>query len=487
MIVNKVKAFVSRTLSHSLIVSALMVMPVVAASVVGVIAPEQAWLKTGTVHAQGLIQPAAEPPAPRRIPGVSQDLIRRLTEVQSYLEPDPDEHPDREPDLDRAMQLMQRITRDMDRYNSFEKAQIHQYLAQIYFARDQTDRLIESFETIVAQSPEIPAGLEAGAHQTLGQLYAQEERFEDALASYRRWAGLVTRIDSEQYYMLSFLFYQLDNLDRAIAHVNEAVRQAESRGRVPQENWLVMQRALYFEKEDHEALLEVLKKLVRHYPKLSYWEQLSSMYGILERENDRLHSLEALYLMGGVERERMLIALAAMFLERDVPYKAAKILHQGIYEDESIEPTADNLEMLANAWSLARESRRSLVEIERAAAKSDKGDLYARLSAIYTLNERFQDAIEAGHQALERGVSRSDQVYMRIGTAHVSLEQFDEAIEALEQAAKDKRSQEMAEQWIGYAKREKERKERQKREEEEAAQPVEAPAFPDEPTAQPAG
>lgn len=487
MKVNRVKAFIASTLNHSLIVSALMVAPVITASVAGQVAPGQTWLTAGSAQAQELIQPASEQAAPRRIPGVSQDLIRRLTEVQVYLEPDPEEHPGREPDLDRAEEMLQRIARDMDRFNPFEQAQVHQYMAQLHFARDETARLIESFEAIVSKSPQIPTGLEAGAYQTLGQLYAQEERFEEALDAYRSWASLVTTIDSEQYYMLSYLFYQLGDLERAIVHVNAAVSRAEERGQVPQENWLVMQRALFFEQENYPALLTVIEKLVRHYPKLSYWDQLSSIYGLLERENDRLHSLEALYLMGGVERESMLIALASMFLERDVPYKAAKILHRGIYEDETIEPTADNLEMLANSWSLAQEAQRSLVEIEKAAAKSNKGDLFARLSAIYTINERYEEAIDAGEAALARGVSRSDQVYLRIGTAHVSLEQYDEAIEALEQAAKDKRSQETAEQWIGYAKREKERQERQRREEEAAQQPVETPAFPEEALTQPAG
>src|SRR5690554_3089605 len=137
MKVNKVKAFIASTLNHSLIVSALMVAPAITASVAGLIAPEQTWLKVGNVQAQELIQPASESPAPRRIPGVSQDLIRQLTEVQVYLEPDPEEHPGREPDLDRAAEMLQRIMRNMDNYNAFEQAQIHQYMAQLYFAREQ--------------------------------------------------------------------------------------------------------------------------------------------------------------------------------------------------------------------------------------------------------------------------------------------------------------------------------------------------------------
>lgn len=465
MKVTNARAFFKNALNRSLLASALLVAPLVSTTVMNEIAPDQTWLSVGQAQAQ-LIKPSTEQQEPRRVPGVSQDLIKKLTEVTAVIEPDPEEQPGVEPDLQRGLRMLQEIAEDMDEYNAYEQAQVHQYLANVYYQLDRPEKTLENFEAIVSKSPQIPTGLETNSWLFLSKLHMQEENYQKAINAFEQWAKMVNSINADDYYFASLLFYNMGNEDRALTHVNEAVRIAEEAGKTPDENWYSMQRLLYYNKEDFANMAKVLEKMVRDYPKVSYWRQLSDTYSMLERYDDRLYSLEVVYLLGGLDSERILISLASQYLDKEVPYKAAKILNKGIYEDEYIEPTADNLEMLANAWSMAQEAEKALVEMEKAAAKSDEGDLYARLAAIYTINERYQDAVDAGEEALEKGVSRSDQVYLRIGTAYANLEEYDQAIEALKQAAKDKRSRETAQGWITYVEKEKARVERAEAERE---------------------
>lgn len=475
MKVTNARAFFKNALNRSLLASALLVAPLVSTTVIDQVAPEQTWFTSGQAQAQ-LIEPSTEEQEPRRVPGVSQDLIEDLTEVTAVTEPDPEEQPGVEPDLQRGLEMLLEIAEDMDEFNAYEQAQVHQYLANVYYQLDRPEKTLENFEAIVSKSPEIPSGLETNSWLFLSKLHMQEENYQEALEAFEQWASMVTRISDDDYYFASLLFYNLEDEDRALTHVNEAVRIAEAADNTPDENWYSMQRLLYYNKEDFESMANVLEKMVRDYPKVSYWRQLSDTYQMLERYDDRLYSLEVVYLLGGLDNERILISLASQYLDREVPHKAAKILNKGIYEDELIEPTADNLEMLANSWSMAQEAEKALVEMQKAAAKSDEGDLYARLAAIYTLNEQYQDAVDAGEEALEKGVSRSDQVYLRIGTAYANLEEYDQAIEALKEAAKDKRSRDQARGWITYAEREKAREEKAQADreaEEEAAREAE--------------
>lgn len=451
------KAFFAGTLSRSLLASALVTAPAVSTTFINAVAPEQSGWVMGSVQAQDLVQPASEPPEPRRVPGISQRLNEELSEVQSLL--DPEEDSGLEPDLDQALVLLRELEQDIDDFNAYEQGQIYNFLASVNFQLDNVEETIDAFEEVVARSPQIPSGLERATWEVLGKLHMQEENFEESLEAFENWTRLVTDIDAEQYYSFSLLFYQMEEQDRALAHANEAVRKSQAEGDTPNENWYSMQRVLYFEREDYENTAAVLENMVRDYPKVSTWRQLSDIYSMLERGDDRLHSLELVYMLGGLDRENVLVSLASMFLERDVPYKAAKILEKGIYEDEIIEPTSRNLELLANSWSLARETEKSMEEMEKAAEKSDEGQLFARLAAIYMLNERYDEAVEAGREALDRGVDRPDQVYLRMGTAYVNMGEYDEAVEVLEEAAKDKRSEAQAKQWIQYSEREQKREE----------------------------
>ena len=464
MTVNKLQAFFAGTLNRSLLAAALITAPAVSTVVVNEVAPEASGWLQGSVMSQELIRPSSTPPETRRIPGISQRLNEELSEVQSFI--DPEEDSGREPDLNEALRLLQEMERNIGEYNAYEQAQIYNFVANVHFQMDNMDRTIDAFEKVVARSPQIPSGLETSTWQVLGKLHMQEEDFDAALDAFENWTNMVTSIDADQYYVFSLLFYQMGDADRALVHVNEAVEMAEQDGEVPEENWYAMQRLLYFEKEDYRNTLNVLKKMVRDYPKVSTWRQLSDMYSLLEEFDNRLHSLEVVYLLDGLDKENILVSMASMYLDRDIPYKAAKVLEKGIYEDEIIEPTSRNLELLANAWSMAQEVEKSMVEMEKAAEKSDEGDLFARLSAIYMLNDRYEDSIDAAREALDKGVERADQVYLRMGTAYVNLEQYDDAIETLKEAAKDKRSEEAAKQWISFAEKEKAREEKTRKEEE---------------------
>jgi len=458
MKVNNVKTVAAVLARRSLMTAALVVAPAMSSLFVGALAPAElgVW-QLGQVQAQELIKPATERPETRRVPGLKQSLNEDLSEVQELVDPQEEGN---KPNLPRALEKLQDMEDEIDSYNPYEQAQIFNFLANVHFQLDNMDKTIEYFRKVVANSPQIPTGLEASSWQVLGKLHMQEEEWDQALEAFNNWAAMVNSISASQYYSLSLLFYQMGDLDRALVHVNQAVNMHEQDDKVPEENWYAMQRLLYYEKEDYFSTIEVLKKMVRHYPKISTWRQLSDLYSLTEQFDRRLHTLEVVYLLDGLDKENVLLSLASMYLERDYPYKAGKILNRGIYESEIIEPTSDNLQLLANSWSLAQETDDALVEMEKAAEKSDDGELYARLAGLYTLQERYDDAIEAGEEALERGVDRPDQVHMRIGTAYVNMGEYDKAIESLRVAAKDKRSQQAARQWIRYSEKEQEREER---------------------------
>ena len=129
-------------------------------------------------------------------------------------------------------------------------------------------------------------------------------------------------------------------------------------------------------------MIKILEKLVKHYPKWTYWKQLGGMYGEREREMDRLVSTELIYLNGQLSKESEVMSMAYMYLGAEVPYRAAKIIDKGM-QDGYVERSSKNLEVLGTAWYQARDLDSAVSALEAASEKADTGNLQARLAGIY--------------------------------------------------------------------------------------------------------
>jgi tetratricopeptide (TPR) repeat protein len=158
-----------------------------------------------------------------------------------------------------------------------------------------------------------------------------------------------------------------------------------------------------------------------------------------------------------LDRDKEQLNMAYLFLGSDVPYKAAKVLDKGI-KNKTVEQTSKNLEVLGNSWRQAQEIKKSIPVMEQAAAKAEKGELYARLGNIYLDNDNYEEAITAIVKGLKKGgVKRKDNANLVLGMAYFNTKQYSKARKAFKEAQKDKRSKKFADQWLKYMANELER------------------------------
>lgn len=344
----------------------------------------------------------------------------------------------------------------VDKYTSYERANVWNFYGWVYYSLEDYDKSIAYYEKLLKES-ELSEALEQGTLYTLAQLLFVKEDYKGAVAKLEKWMTLQTIIGDDAYVLLAQGYYQMGDMNKAMKNVDIAINNYDTKGKVPKENWYSLQRAVYYDKGDNKKVIEILQKMVRHYPKPTYWKQLSGMYGAVEQEKNQLYSLETVYLMGELDNEKELLNLAYLFLGQDVPYKAARIIEKGMKE-KKIEETSKNLEVLATAWRLGQHVKKAIPVMEKAASKSDNGDLYARLAGVYLDTDQFDKAISAGEKAIKMGdVKRKDQLQIVLGMANVSLGNYDKAISSFKEASKDKRSKQFAVQWIEFATNEKKR------------------------------
>lgn len=390
-----------------------------------------------------------KPQETRRTPALRNKVYEKLSEAQAAAE---------EKDYVLAIELLDNM-RDQGgkrALNSYELANLYNLYAFVYYSEERYADALRSYENVVKQE-NIPLAMEINTRFTIAQLYFVQERWREGIGALKEWFKLSDNPGANAYVLLGQGYYQIKDYDQALFNVKKAVDMYKAKGKVPKEQWYSLLRFLYYEKEDVDAVVGVLEELLVHYPKKQYWVGLSHMYGEKKLEPKQLAAMETAYVQGMLDKDKEQLNMAYLFLGSDVPYKAAKVLDKGI-KNKTVEKTSKNLEVLGNSWRQAQEIKKSIPVMEQAAAKAEKGELYARLGNIYLDNDDYTKAISAIVKGLKKGgVKRKDNANLVLGMAYFNTKQYSKARKAFKEAQKDKRSKKFADQWIKYMANELER------------------------------
>ena len=299
--------------------------------------------------------------------------------------------------------------------------------------------------------------MEINTRYTIAQLYFVQEDWKRGIDALLQWFDMTESPNANAYVLLAQGYYQLKDYDRALFNVEKAISMYDEKGKIPKEQWYNLARFLYFEKNDIPKTVDTLEILLQHYPKKQYWVQLSHMYGEQKKESEQLSAMETAYVQGMLDKGTEQVTMAYLYLNGEVPYKAAKVMDKGL-KNGSIDDKSKNWEIAGSAWRQAQEVDKSIPAMEKAAAKAETGELYARLGNIYLDGDQNQKAITAITKGLNRGgVKRPDTARLVLGMAYFNTKQYDKARQAFQAAARDERSEKYAAQWIKYMDSELER------------------------------
>ncbi|GAB1258494.1 tetratricopeptide repeat protein [Aurantivibrio plasticivorans] len=384
----------------------------------------------------------------RKVMAVSEAVNKKLAAVNEFLNPE-----EGEANLPRALQEANDI--NTSKWNEFEQAQLYNLKGNIYVQMERYKDAIANYRKYV-DTPSVPEANQLNVSYYLAQLYLATENYKEAVNMLEDYIKRSEIVGADHYYKLGQAYYLAENLNKSLPNINKAVDMYEGSDRIPPEGLYQYQMSLYHTREEYSKVIEVLEKMIRHYPKTSTWRTLAQMYGVAGRSKDQLHAYSAVYTMGGLTKDKELRLLASLYLENDYPYKAAKVLDKGI-KDKIVEPTAKNLELLGVSWSLSKEKDESIKVMEQAAKKSDDGELYARLSQMYLGDDNYQNAVNAGKEALKRKLKRPASVHFNLGISYFNMEKYDSALKSLKEARKNKDITKQANQWIRVVEGEKER------------------------------
>ena len=390
----------------------------------------------------------------RRVPTISEAAFKKLGKAGELIELK---------DYDGALEILLEMAPRVRRYNGNELGNIYYNLAYIYYLKEDYSKAIDSYKSVLAQGEEVSEGTEINTLYTVAQLCSIEGRFQESLDFMEIWLTKANNPGPEPRVFLGQVYYQMKDFSNALIQLEMAITMAIERNMKPKENWWQLIAFMYFEKEDWPSYIETMKTLVKDFPKRDYWIQLAGIYGQEGEERLQLNTMQAAYAADVFARQGDFTNLAGLLLQREAPYKAAKVMRDG-FEQEVIERSAANLQSLGQAWQLSQEVDEAIPVLEEAATLSDEGKIYERLAYLYMEDDSYEKCVVAANGALDKGGLRKRQtIYIVRGMCEYNQNKLTPArgsfVSCRNESRKDEDSnnRRICNQWITFIDREADR------------------------------
>lgn len=373
-----------------------------------------------------------EPPA-----SMSESFYRRLSRVHELLDED---------NLGEALELMDRIR--PDRISDYEAAQLYQTYGFVYSQLEREDEAFDAFQKCL-ELDALPTLVQQGIVYSVAGYYSGEERFEESNSTLLRWFRHEAEPRSEAYILMGANFAQREMMREALPYVIRANELAEA----PNENWRNLQLAIHVELRQIPEAIELLKENIGIWPdKLRFYQVLSGLYMEAENDEGALSALTIPWHRGMLEAESDILSLTRLNLFLENPARAGEILSEAM-ERGYVEENFENLRLLLNSWTMAREMERAVEAIDKLAELADDGEFFHRKAMLLNETGDWEGVVDSCGRALEKGsLENPGEVWILQGVALAELRRFDEAIQAFESAKREGTDniRRNANAWIGY-------------------------------------
>ena len=398
-----------------------------------------AFLMCGNVYAQKAKDESAERDntKTKQAEAVSKEVYEQITKAQEAVEAE---------DYDNALRMLQRLY-NPDKLTEYEQANVLNYIGFVYYNMGQIEKALETYEQMI-RIPSLEPQLKKTTTYTLAQLNMMEENYQRALELVQDWFTQETNPQPENYILLAQIYYQLQRYADMVPTIETAIQTAVEKEKEIKEDWYVLLNFAYFQEENYAKVRDIQKILLETWPKKRYWFSLAGAYTELGEDDNLIAAYDAAYTQGMLEKESEYVTMAQLYLQSEVPYKAAILLSEKM--DAGLVPeSARNYRLLSQAWMLSQEDRKAIPALQKAASLSDDGELDIRLGNTYLNLAEYQECAKAVRAGLRKGgLKNPDNAQISLGMCLYNLKEYSDAIAAFREAAETQKSRRMSNQWI---------------------------------------
>lgn len=373
------------------------------------------------------------PPESKKVEAVSRAVYEKLGKVQQAMDAE---------NWAAASSGLQGILAS-GKLNAAEESLVHQTFGYVYSGQQQYTKAIGSFEKALALGG-LPDTAQVNTQFNLGQLYLLTDQTDKGIRTLEAWFAKAENPSAPTYLLLANAYAEKGDYRTAWRWAQPGLEKMDP----PRESWMALAAQLNLQLENYREARRWLERLVNGWPKKTYWMQLVAVYGETNEPRKALVAMEMADRQGYLTTSQDRVRLAQLYLVSENPYRAGLLLEEGM-ANGSIEKSRENYELLANAWTLAREYERALGPLAQAAERAREGKLYVRLGQLHLDAERWGEAEKALRKGIARGgLDHPGEAQLLLGIALYQAGSLDAARQAFESAARDPNAAGQARQWL---------------------------------------
>jgi tetratricopeptide (TPR) repeat protein len=281
----------------------------------------------------------------------------------------------------------------------------------------------------------------------VAQLHAALGEFNEALMFAEQWFKNLQQPKSDQYIFMANIYAQVKRYAESAPYAEKAIAASDS----PRESWYQLLTADYFELKRFPEAANALSQMIDLWPeKAAYWEQLASIYMIMDRPERALAILKVAFDVGLINKQSTVKSLVQLAMMQGVPEHAGRLLDLAIAA-KWVPIEEDYLELLAQAWVNAKEYPNAINTYEKIAVATKSGDPWMKIANIHVQAMQWSKAELAVIKALEEDLKEPGKAWLLLGISQSELGKFDEARTALRKAQAFKTTERSAQTWLRYA------------------------------------
>lgn len=262
--------------------------------------------------------------------------------------------------------------------------------------------------------------------------------------------------DDDMYTLIAQAYYLKADYKGTIDFVRNYVDGEAKAGKTPKEQTLQLLMSSCVKLNDTECTTNALERLVAHYPKTEYWQNL--LFTMFTQAGQTDHSLLNVYRLAtevdALKRPEDYTEFAQLAIEAGSPGEAQSVLEKAMQKNVFTDARLldKNKRLLESARHQAETDKATLDKIAVDAAAAKTGDKDVSVGLAYLSYKQYDKAVEALQRGLSKpGVQNPNEARLLLGIAELGAGNKEEAQKSFKAVKGDPKLERIANLWSLHA------------------------------------